>query len=155
VESVKMMERIILEAESHSSEWSTVIERRLGLGQGDAASMSRAARELANDKDVTAVAVFTSQGSTAWLVSKIRPAKRILAFTPVEMTYHKLSFLWGVYPQLVPFANSLEEMIGYVDAELLKGGIEQGQQVVLVCGFPVGATKPPNMALLHTVGESA
>ena len=155
IRSVEMMERIILEAESHNSEWGTVIDRRLGLGRGDAASMSRAARELANDKDVTAVAVFTSQGSTAWLVSKIRPTKRILAFTPVEMTYRKLSFLWGVYPQLVPFANSLEEMIGYVDTELLKGGIKQGQQVVLVCGFPVGATTPPNMALLHTVGESA
>jgi len=25
--------------------------------------------------------------------------------------------------------------------------------VVLVCGFPVGAIRPPNMALLHTVGE--
>ncbi len=153
VQSVEMMERIIKEAESHSSEWGTVLERRIGLGHGDAASMSRAARELANDKDVTAVAVFTSQGSTAWLVSKIRPAKRILAFTPVEMTYRKLAFLWGVYPQLVPFANSLEEMIGYVDAELLKGGIEQGQQVVLVCGFPVGSMKAPNMALLHTVGK--
>ncbi len=153
VQSVEMMERIIKEAESHSNEWGTVLERRIGLGKGDAASMSRAARELANDKDVTAVAVFTSQGNTAWLVSKIRPAKRILAFTPVEMTYRKLAFLWGVYPQLVPFANSLEEMIGYVDAELLKGGIEQGQQVVLVCGFPVGSMKAPNMALLHTVGK--
>jgi len=28
-----------------------------------------------------------------------------------------------------------------------------GEQVVLVCGFPVGAVRPPNMALLHTVGE--
>ena len=25
--------------------------------------------------------------------------------------------------------------------------------VSLVCGFPVGAIRPPNMALLHTVGE--
>lgn len=154
VQSVKMMERIICEAESHASEWGTVLERRRGLGEGDAVSMSRAAYELANDNDVTAVAVFTSQGNTALLVSKIRPAKRILAFTPTEMTYRKLSFLWGVYPHLVPFANSLEEMLGYVDAELLKGGIQQGQQVVLLCGFPVGATKPPNMALLHTVGEN-
>jgi hypothetical protein len=24
---------------------------------------------------------------------------------------------------------------------------------VLVCGFPVGAIRPPNMALLHTVGQ--
>ena len=155
VRSVEMMERIILEAESHSGTWGRVMERRLSLGNSDAASMSRAARELANDDDVSAVAVFTSQGNTAWLVSKIRPPKRILAFTPTEMTYHKLSFLWGVYPQLVPFAHSLEEMIGYVDAALLKHGVREGEQVVVLCGFPVGSLTQPNMALLHTVGEAS
>ena len=153
VESVKMMARIICEAEEHSKEWGTVLERRRGLGESDAASMSRAAFELANDEDVTAIAVFTAQGSTAWLVSKIRPAKRILAFTPYEMTYRKLAFLWGVYPQLVPFSNSLEEMLGHVDAALLESDVEQGKQVALLCSFPVGAMKSPNMALLHTVGE--
>ena len=153
VEAVELMERIICEAESHSDEWGTVLERRRGLGNSDAASMSRAAYELASDIDVRAVAVFTAQGSTAWLVSKIRPAKRILAFTPSEMTYRKMAFLWGVYPQLIPFANSMEEMLGHVDAALMKSGVEQGNQVVLLCGFPVGAMKPPNMALLHTVGE--
>ena len=155
VQSVKMMERIILEAESHSETWGRVMERRIGLGESDAASMSRAARELANDKDVAAVAVFTSQGSTAWLVSKIRPAKRILGFTPVEMTYRKMAFLWGVYPHLVPYTSSLEEMVRMVDSALMERGVEEGEQVVLICGFPVGAMKAPNMALLHTVGESA
>ncbi len=154
VDSVKMMDRIIREAESHSTEWEHQIDRVRGLGESDAASMSRAAYALASDEDVTAVAVFTSQGSTAWLVSKIRPAKRILAFTPVEMTYRKLTFLWGVYPQLVPFSNSLEQMIGHVDHALMERGVKEGQQVVLLCGFPVGAMKPPNMALLHTVGEA-
>jgi len=153
VESVEMMARVILEAESHSKEWETEIDRVIGLGESDAASMSRAAYELANDVDVRAVAVFTSQGSTAWLVSKIRPAKRILAFTPNEMTYRKMAFLWGVYPQLVPFSNTLEEMLGHVDAALLKSDVEEGGQVALLCSFPVGAMKSPNMALLHTVGE--
>jgi hypothetical protein len=47
----------------------------------------------------------------------------------------------------------MDEMITYVDAALLKSGIQSGQQVVLICGFPVGAQCPPNMALLHTVGS--
>jgi len=153
VETVQMMARVIMEAESHFPEWGTELEPVGGLGESDAASMARAAHELANDRDVTAVAVFTSQGSTAWLVSKIRPAKRILAFTPDFITYRKLAFLWGVYPQLVPFVYTLEAMIGYVDEALLKTGIKQGDQVILVCGFPVGSMRPPNMALLHTVGE--
>jgi len=153
IETVKMMARVIEEAESHFTEWDTDLEPVGGLGDSDAASMARAAHELASDRDVTAVAVFTSRGSTAWLVSKIRPAKRILAFTPDLQTYWKLAFLWGVYPQLVPFVYTLEAMIGYVDDALMQSGIKPGDQVVVVCGFPVGSMRPPNMALLHTVGE--
>jgi pyruvate kinase len=53
-----------------------------------------------------------------------------------------------------PFVNSLEEMIEHVDKALMRSDVVQvGDQVVLVCGFPVGAVRPPNMALLHTVGE--
>jgi len=155
VDAVKMMDRVVCEAESHFLEWGSQQERISGLGESDAASMARAARELAHDRDVTALAVFTMQGNTAWLMSKIRPVKRILAFTPEASTYRKAAFLWGVYPQLVPFANNLEEMIRFLDAALLESGIRAGGQVVLVCGFPVGAMRPPNMALLHIVGEKA
>ena len=153
VEVVEMMDRIAREAESHFFEWGTeqVVQ---GFEQSDAASMARAAQALANDKNVTAVACFTTQGRTAWLMSKIRPRVPIMAFTPDPETYRRLAFLWGVRPQLVPFSNSLEEMLDHVDSELIHSNVVQpGDQVVLVCGFPVGAVRPPNMALLHTVGE--
>jgi pyruvate kinase len=153
IEVVKMMDRIVCEAETHFLEWGTHQGRNPGLGENDAASMARASHELARDRDVAAVSVFTMTGTTAWLMSKVRPAKRILAFTPELSTYRKLAFLWGVYPQLVPFVNTLEEMIQHVDSAIMDSGIEPGQQVVLVCGFPVGGMRPPNMALLHTVGE--
>jgi pyruvate kinase len=153
VESVRMMDRIVREAETHFIEWG--MEQVVsGFEQSDAASMARAAQALANDKNVTAVACFTTEGRTAWLISKIRPRVPILAFTVNDLTYRKLSFLWGVRPQLVPFANTLEEMLDHVDAALIRSDVVQaGDQVVLVCGFPVGALRPPNMALLHTVGE--
>jgi len=153
VESVQMMDRIVREAESHFREWG--MEQTVsGFEQSDAASMARAAQALANDKNVTAVACFTTQGRTAWLMSKIRPRVPVLAFTPDDETYHRLAFLWGVQPQLVPFANSLEEMLDFVDAELIRSDVvRSGDQVVLVCGYPVGSVRPPNMALLHTVGE--
>ena len=107
---------------------------------------------LANDKNVTAVACFTTRGQTAWLISKIRPQAPILAFTPEQETYQRLAFLWGVRPQLVPFVHSLEDMLRLVDDALMKT-FRPGDQVVLVCGYPVGAMVAPNMALLHTVGE--
>jgi pyruvate kinase len=153
VESVQMMDRIVREAETHFLEWGA--EQHVGgFEHSDAASMARAAQALANDKNVTAVACFTMQGKTAWLMSKIRPRVPIMGFTPDQETYQRLSFMWGVGPQLVPFVNSLEEMINHVDKALMRSNVVQaGDQVVIVCGFPVGAIRPPNMALLYTVGE--
>jgi pyruvate kinase len=50
----------------------------------------------------------------------------------------------------------MEDMLHHVDAAMLQSEtVKPGQQVVLVCGFPVGALRTPNMALLHMVGEVA
>ena len=154
-EAVAMMSRIVKEAEAHFLEWGSRQDGREGLGVSDAASMARAANALAKDPEVRAVSVFTMQGRSAWLMSKARPSKRILAFTPEQGTFNQLSFLWGVQPYLAKFVNTVDDMIANVDAALLQSGIQAGQQVVLVCGYPVGAQRPPNMALLHTVGADA
>lgn len=155
VEAVSMMSRIVREAESHFQEWGSRQDGRAGLGESDAASMARAANALAKDPEVRAVAVFTMQGRSAWLMSKAKPSKRILAFTPELETCNQLAFLWGVQPYLANYANTMDDMIAEVDAALLQSGIQSGQQVVLICGYPVGAQCPPNMALLHTVGADA
>jgi pyruvate kinase len=103
---------------------------------------------------VAAIAVFTMRGQTACLISKTRPGVPILAFTPLEHTYRRMALRWGVLPELVPFTDTVEDMLARVDEAMLqKRMVEVGQQVVLVCGFPVGAMRSPNMALLHTVGE--
>jgi pyruvate kinase len=153
VQAVQMMDRIVREAESHFLDWGAAQEF-LGLGDSDAAAMARAAHEIARDRDVSAVAVFTMHGATAWLMSKARPQVPILSFTPELETYRQTAFLWGVSPRKVVFVETLEEMIDHVDDALLEAGsVKPGEQVVLVCGFPVGAVRTPNMALLHTVGE--
>ena len=153
VESVQIMDRIVREAESHFLEWGKGTDSLEGLDDSDTASMARAAQALANDKNVTAVASFTMQGQSAWLISKIRPRVPILGFTPNEATCRRLAFFWGVQPQLIPYANTLETMLRYVDQSLVRS-VKPGDQVVLVCGFPVGSMRQPNMALLHTVGSN-
>ena len=151
--AVEMMSRIVTEAESHFKEWGSRQDGKAGLGESDAASMARASNVLASDPEVQAVSVFTMRGRSAWLMSKARPSKQILAFTPERETFNQLAFLWGVQPNLVKYAKTMDDMLSEVDSVLLKSGIKPGQQVVLVCGFPIGEQRPPNMALLHTVAS--
>jgi pyruvate kinase len=146
------MDRIVREAETHFMEWG-LQSQVSGFAHNDAISVARAARALASDENVTAIACFTMQGQTAWLMSMIRPRVPIMAFTPDQDTYRRLAFLWGVRPRQVEFVDTIEQMLHHVEEELLRSYVvEPGDQVVLVCGFPVGAYRPPNMALLHTIG---
>ncbi len=154
VEAVAMMDGIVCEAEKHIQEWGHFMDRPEDPGEDDAVSITRAARELAHDRDVAAIAVFTQTGHTSLLMSKARPRVPILAFTPEERTFQRLGLYWGVIPFLVPFASTLESMIQIVeDAIISSTTIQAGQQIVLISGVPVGTFRLPNFALLHTVGS--
>lgn len=155
VQSVKMMDAIVREAEAHMADWghwqgSTPPESY----QDDTYFMTLAARELAHDRNVAAIAVFTKSGRTALLMSKRRPNVPILAFTPDVSTYRRLGLYWGVKAHLVPQVGTITAMLAEVEAAMTASTpIQPGQQVVLICGFPVNAVRPTNLALLHTVGS--
>jgi pyruvate kinase len=153
--TVETMDAIICQAEQHMDEWSRwrgSVEP--GEGYDDTYFMTQAARELAHDRNVAAIAVFTKSGRTALLLSKIRPQVPILAFTPDALTYMRLNMFWGVTPHLVSHVETIEEMLQAVETALITSTqIQPGQQIVLICGFPISSTGPTNLALLHTVGD--
>jgi pyruvate kinase len=153
VEAVHMMGKIICQAEAHVEEWghwhgpSTT-----DSPNDDTVYMSLAVRELAHDRNVAAIAVFTMSGRTARFVSKTRPAAPILAFTPDQHTYNNLELFWGVTPFLVPRSTTFDEMLADVD-RILKatGTVIPGQQIALTCGYPVATISPTNLVLLHRI----
>lgn len=154
VESVLMMDAIVREAESHFSEWGHASQKNEG-SENDALSIAHAARELAFDRNVSYIAVFTQSGLTARLMSKVRPNVPILAFTPEERVLRRLQMHWGVQPHFVPYATSFESMIEFVEAAMRAvTPIHPAQQVIIITGFPIGAWRPANIILLHTIQET-
>jgi pyruvate kinase len=164
IQAVEMMDAVIRQAEAQLQRWGhwegrlwdTQVHRIPGAedSHDDALSITRAARELAHDRNVAAIAVFTQTGRTAQLMAKARPGVPILAFTPFKPTYQQMPMLWGVIPYLVPYADTLEAMLRDVEKAMVTAtDLRPGQQVVLISGFPVGAMRPPNIALLHTIGS--
>lgn len=153
VKSVEYMSNIIIEAEKNYADWG--YQPSLGVDSNlDALALSRAALALARDTNVSAIAVFTRSGKTALLVSKVRPEVPILAFTPDIRTYRRMGVYWGIKPFLIPYASSVKSMVSYVETSVIsQTDIHPGQQIVIISGYPVGAFKPANLALLHTIGE--
>lgn len=154
LESVRMMDSIVREAEAHIDAWGRYDELPKDVTQDDAIAMTRAARELAHDRKVANISVLTQTGRTALLMSKVHPRVPIMAFTPHKRVYNFVNLYWGVTPVVIPFTESLEEIAQMVDELLQKNhGLKVGEQVVIVTGFPVPAIHLPNLALLHTIGE--
>jgi len=154
LESVQMMDSIVREAEEHIDEWGRTSDFPREVTLDDAIAITAAARELANDRKVANVAVLTQTGRTALLMSKARPRVPIMAFTPKETVYNLCSLYWGVIPAVIPFVDSLEKVAQTVDGYMQKEfKIKQGQQIVLITGFPLPAIHLPNLALLHIIGE--
>ncbi len=155
IQSVEVMNAIACQAESHMvkyGHWDGKVFPSSSCD--DTFFMTQAARELAHDRNVAAIAVFTKSGRTALLMSKTRPGVPILAFTPDADTYPRLNLYWGVIPYLVPQVDTIKEMVKVVEAAMIASTpIKPGQQVILICGFPIQAVRPTNLALLHTVGE--
>lgn len=152
VASVETMQRIIVDAEDHSLEYGHHPEDGSIKTEDDAVAVTHAARGLAHDRSVSAIAVFTRSGRTARLMSIARPHVPILAFTPERKTYQQLSFAWGVIPLLVEMATSVEEMIEHLQAACIASEfISPGERVVMIASLPVGAMGPPNFTLLQTV----
>ncbi len=73
IESVQMMSSIIVEAEKNYDNWGAHYYYLDTPTRDDAVSITRAARELAKDRNVACIAVFTQSGTTALLMSKARP----------------------------------------------------------------------------------
>ena len=153
VESVEMMRKIAQSAEDAALASAPAVRHARGkLSFADATA--RAACEAALDLGAAAIIACTHSGFTAQLASKCRPEMPIIAATPFDRTARRTALYWGVLPLTVPPYESIEEMMEQLDAEIVKTGLVQaGDPVVVIAGAPIGTTGTTNMMRLWRVGE--
>ena len=96
--------------------------------------------ESANRLEAKLICAATITGSTARLISNLKPNALILGLCPDEKTGRRFALNWGVYPALLPVCNSTDEVLTKSVAcakdytELVSGDI-----VVTTGGFPNNA----------------
>jgi len=154
VESVRMMERIILAAESAARTHGKAPARIGGVTFPASFPdvIAGVACEAARAAGAVIIAAFTLSGHTARLLSHYRPAVPIVAFSPNQEVRRKLSLLWGVVPRVLEPVDRTEEMVRRVEEELLSRGLaHRGDRVVIVYGAPVGQPGKINSMRLHEI----
>ncbi len=147
VESVRMMARIAEVAEASGRHGDHVDMSRLSSVPAPSVSnaISAAACAIVQSLPVRAIVAFTMSGSTARLVAHMRPTVPILAFTPSEVVYHRLSLVWGITPILSDYVEHLEQLGDRVGEVMQARGFAQpGDMVVVTGGHPIAARGKTN-----------
>ncbi len=134
VETIKMMAKIVREAERLNTSRPTPYQATQDISTGVAAAAVNAADRLGS----AAIIAFTESGQTARLISELRPRSRIIALTPHPAIARRMSLYWGVSGHVTPSITSTDGLIHAVPRLCAQQGWgEPGQTVVVVAGAPL------------------
>jgi len=119
------------------------------------ATVCRAAVQIATDLGCTAIVAFTETGASARYVSRFRPRTPILGLTTSEAARRRMALYWGVETATpLGVGTQVRSMIDDADARILREGLlDRGDLVVVVAGSP-GGRGGTNRVLVHRVGEA-
>lgn len=153
VESVRMMARIIADAESSRFESPPrVPEEKLKVAETVAELVCHASHELR----MRVIAVFTHSGFTARLISCYRPSVPIVSFSPEAETRRRMALIWGVYPRRIPNTRKVDGLAAIAEKRLLEERLVcKGDVIGIVAGTPMGTRGTTNFMKFHVIGGEA
>jgi pyruvate kinase len=148
IEAVDMMGRIIEE-----TEFSLPIQSRYQQRGTFSEAVALAATDAARSVKARYIIAFTQSGSTARLVSMLRPEVEIIAFSPSEHVLRRTALYWGVRACRIRRLKSMDAQFKEVEKALLSERLaKNGDIIVITAGIPniQGTTR---LMKLHVIGR--
>ncbi|MCB1111919.1 MAG: pyruvate kinase [Chlamydiia bacterium] len=117
-------------------------------------SVTLATVKTAYSSNASAIFVFTSTGSTARLLSRLRPQIPIIALTPNKKTYHQMALFWGVVPVFGSASTNIVDAFAEISAFALDHGLVNfGDLVIVTAGSPFGVAGTTNTMIVESIGD--
>lgn len=154
IETVHVMRSIVQEAEDDFN-YRAFFDQHAPLVYHDVPSaVTLATVKTAYSSNARAIFAFTRGGSTARLLSRLRPKMPVIAMTEKVKTYHQLAFNWGVIPYLSDPCQSLDEGFKKIsDFALEHQLVSKGDLIVMTAGTPFGISGTTNMMIVESIGD--
>jgi pyruvate kinase len=107
---------------------------------------------VAEELNMRGIAVFTTTGNTAGLISKYRPRAEVYAFSHVPEVCNRMNLYWGVRPVSIKTLHSVEAMVQTAEAELRRAQVAAVDDVVaIVAGTRMVTAGSTNFIRLHRI----
>jgi len=154
IETLRMMTSTIEEAEADFN-YRAVFEQHSRLAYHDVpSSLTLAAVKTAYNAEARAIFAFTNAGSTARLISRLRPHMPIVVLTSREKCYHQLAISWGIIPCLASESSTMREAFDKLCSFALQQKlVSYGDLVVVTAGAPFGISGTTNMMMVESIGD--
>jgi pyruvate kinase len=148
VEAVRTMARVVVEAEKKASFRSQAYARTDDISTGVAIAAVNAADRLHS----AAIVAWTESGTTARVISELRPQVPIVALTPHPEVVRRMALYWGVRGHVAPRMSSTDAMISWVKRLVVTESIARaGQTVVIVAGTPLSQAGKTNLLTIRRI----
>ena len=154
LETMRVMTSVVKEAES-DFDYRSFFEYHSKLVYHDVPSaLTLATVKTGYSSNAKAIFAFTNSGSTARLLSRLRPSMPIIAMTSNEKCYHQMSFNWGVIPFLSEKCDTIDAAFAKISAFAIQHQlVSNGDLVVVTAGTPFGVSGTTNMMLVESIGD--
>ena len=156
VEAVSCMNRIAVEIDTHLEKRGTSAGGDyFHAGDGIDDPIALAACGLAAEVEAAAIITPTLSGRTARLVTRYRPAARVVAVASAEPVLRGLALVWGVTPvRMTPAGPGGDRLATAVKDAFTAGTVQVGERVVVLAGHPIeGGPRFPTIRVVR-VGEN-
>ena len=154
VEAVRTMAKIAITTEKALNYLNIFQSKGLKKSIKTTEAISHATVQLSYELNVDAIVSVTETGQTARMISKYRPASKILAISPKLETVRKMKAYWGVTPILNDSSKNTDKLIELsIEAAKRNGLLKDGDLVVVTAGVPVGIVGTTNLIKVIQVGE--
>lgn len=153
VETVKMMDKIVCEAEKDFDYINYFQNDKTVELQNIPTAMARAAVHTSYSTYASAIIACSRGGHTVRRLSRFRPRALIIVITPSDVTYHQTSVMWGTCAYMEQSSDPVEGFKQISCFALQKGWVNYGDIVVLTNGKPYGVSFTTNTLMVQSIGD--
>ena len=152
LESVDMMNRIILEVEGDEAHQILTDEKHELPEPTVSDAITLAARQVAQTVSASCIITYTTSGSTTLRAARERPSVPILCVTSSIATARRLAMAWGVHSVHIAEEERFSAVVRRaLDVSKSQGFAESGDQIVITAGVPMGKPGSTNVLRIERV----
>ncbi len=152
VEAVAMMAQIAHKTENHSTYRDLFRSTRASDESETVDAVGRAVVDAMHATNAKAIVALSESGFTARMISRCRPTRPIIVFTPRSETARRLALSFACHPFVASSFGDLLDVVAESKRTMVRQKLaSKGDHVIIAAGIPFGRVGGTNMMMVQTL----